>query len=77
MHSLLERFWRILFLVVRSKNFLRFFFQPIHLHGELANFAGIGGFLLPLGLEFLIKVVLSGIIEYDACLAEELVFPVP
>lgn len=77
LHSLLERFWRILFLVVRSKNFLRFFFQPIHLHGELANFAGIGGFLLPLGLEFLIEVVLSGIIEYDACLAEELVLPVP
>ena len=72
-----ERLWRILFLVVRSKYFLRFFFQPVHLHGELADFAGIGGFLLPLGLELLLEVVFSGVIEYDACLAKELVLPVP
>ena len=33
-----KRFRTKFTLVVRSKCFFRFFFQPIHLHGELANF---------------------------------------
>ena len=33
---------------LRSKCFFRFFFQPIHLHGELANFFRVFGFFLAL-----------------------------
>ena len=63
-------------LVVRSKYFLRFFFQPVHLHGELAYFPGVLVFLVALGLELLPKVILALVVEDNLGLVEELPLPV-
>ena len=60
---LFERLWSKLVFVSWSKSLLRFFFKPVHLHGELADLSGVI-FLFPvLGEVFLLPIVLAGVIE--------------
>lgn len=62
--------------VVRSEHFFRFFFQPVHLHGELAYLLRILGFLASLAGELFFEVVFALVVEDDAGLVQELFFPI-
>ena len=60
---LFERLWSKLVFVSWPKSLLRFFFKPVHLHGELADLSGVI-FLFPvLGEIFLLPIILAGVIE--------------
>ena len=74
---LFERLWSKFVLVSWSKDLLRFFFKPVHLHGELANLFGVV-FLFPVLSEiFLFPVVLAGIVKGFGTLFQKILFPVP
>ena len=63
-------------LVVRSKHLLRFFFQPVHLHGELADLLCVSCFLFALLRELFLKVLLPRVVKDHRRFLKEFLLPV-